>query len=164
MRFFILCITIFITACTPRYAQVVSAHKPNYQQYVTQQATYEKALNAAQMESVAQKQDTHVPQLDIAMLWGRPAGFIGYGDTLIDGAARLRFNDALATTPLTSEAKWQTKNIQFVFYPNSELFQAYRSGGRCRDGVLIAYNGNEKDQLRALFCQIAPGSDWYVVR
>lgn len=98
------------------------------------------------------------------LLWGKPAGSVGQGVTLLDEKLRSRLNDALSTTPLEGEARWAVGAQQFLFMPNGAIYNPFRSGGSCRDGIFISYNGKMEDEVRGLFCRQGIGSDWYLMR
>lgn len=101
---------------------------------------------------------------DFGALWGRPPAFLGEGATILNKQIRGRFNDAIATTPTEGKVEWRYGKHQFIFMPNSAIFQPFYSGGNCRDGVFIHFDGVKNDRTRALFCQKGPGADWYVQR
>lgn len=98
------------------------------------------------------------------LLWGQPAGSVGEGETLLDENLRRRLNDALATTPVEGEARWNVGTQQFIYMPNGPIYSPFRSGGSCRDGIFISYNGEMEEKVRGLFCRQGVGSDWYLMR
>lgn len=108
--------------------------------------------------------DTAKVSAGAASLWGTPAGSVGQGVTLLDESLRQRLNDALSTTPVEGEARWNVGYQQFIFMPNGDIYQPYRSGGNCRDGVFIHYGASKEEKVRGLFCQQGRGSDWYLIR
>ncbi|MFT7144699.1 MAG: hypothetical protein ACI8QY_000753 [bacterium] len=151
-------------------------------------ASYISALDEAREEEVHGKQlkkdpiDAYVDQLvneaapvsnieylplkqkALSSIWGKPVDSVGDGVTLMNTELRTRFNDALSTTPMSSQARWRYGDRSFIFMPNSDIFQPYYSGGNCRDGVFVNYIEGREERLRALFCQKGRGADWYLMR
>lgn len=101
---------------------------------------------------------------DVSQFWGKPKGSVGEGLTLMNESLRKRFNDALSTTPVGSQAKWRYNDRSFIFMPNSDIFQPFYSGGNCRDGVFINYKNDREEKVRGLFCQKGRGADWFYLR
>lgn len=105
------------------------------------------------------------PITPLTFIWGKPAGSVGEGVTLMDSSLRKRFNDALSTTPVGSQAKWGYRGKSFIFMPNSDVYQPYHSGGKCRDGIFVNLNEDgQEEKLRGLFCQKGRGADWHYIR
>lgn len=100
----------------------------------------------------------------LSSVWGKPVDGVGDGVTLMNAELRTRFNDALSTTPVSSQARWRYGKRSFIFMPNSDIFQPYYSGGNCRDGVFVNYIDGREERLRGLFCQQGRGADWYLIR
>lgn len=181
----LLCVAALFTGCAQPRA-VVSSHSVYGSPYISKQHLAEKeyvsALMEAQMEEsvkgasplvqanpmpkVAPVVSGHLqPQVSrISALWGKPPGAVGQGITLMNPETRKRLNDALSTTPVDGEARFRYGSRQFIFMPNSEVYQPYRTGGRCRDGLVIHYDEQGEEQLRGLFCQQGRGADWLLLR
>lgn len=178
-----------LSACT-QPMPVVSPQSP-YQTYpyiskqMMHQKEYVSALMEAQMEeslkqssSLVQADPSPVHEVvapkakrsygkksdDISALWGKPPAAVGDGITLMNPETRKRLNDALSTTPVDGEAKFRYGSRQFIFMPNSKVYQPYRTGGRCRDGIVIHYDEQGEEQLRGLFCQQGRGADWLLLK
>ena len=154
----------------PNTVPYVSAHHANYKEYVTEPQKnsgqeYISAWLEAQMEEerngISVNQQNSKPRSD---LWGTPPGIVGAGVTLINKSMRESLNDALSTTPLNGQAKWKYGDRQFMFMPNSEVYQPYHSGGNCRDAIIIHFGNSSQERLRGLFCQQGRGSDWLLVK
>ncbi|MFZ2620758.1 MAG: hypothetical protein WAX89_07800 [Alphaproteobacteria bacterium] len=97
-------------------------------------------------------------------LWGKPPASTGIGVTLADDEMRSRLNDALTTTPLNGQARWENQGLVYIFLPNSPVYMPHRSGGRCRDGVFTVYgDGFTNQKVRGLFCQTGPAADWLLL-
>jgi hypothetical protein len=101
-------------------------------------------------------------ELSFDKLWGKPPTFLGSGVTIMNKQIRKRFNDAIATTPVQGKVEWRYGKSQFIFMPNSEIYQPFYSGGNCRDGVFIHFDGKTNERTRSLFCQQGIGSDWFI--
>jgi surface antigen len=106
-----------------------------------------------------------VKQEDIAFVkgWAKPRGAVGKGITLQDVETRERLNDALHSTPLGNDVEWEKGGVHFVFTPNSPIYQAYKSGGMCRDGVLVIYDEVSEETTRGIFCRHGVASDWLLL-
>jgi hypothetical protein len=160
---------------TPLSEYTVSSKKAD--ESVTTSAAMERAF----MDAIAQTDDSEkegstatdasgvlgkatVTSLSEEGLWGKPPAFLGDGVTILNKQVRSRFNDAIATTPSEGKVEWRYGKNQFIFMPNSPIFQPFYSGGNCRDGVFIHFDGVKNDRTRGLFCQKGPGADWYIQR
>lgn len=115
-------------------------------------------------ESVSTVRFEKLDSPNLSSIWGKPVGSVGEGVTLMTAENRKRFNDALTTTPVGSQAKWRYGDRSFIFMPNSDVYQPYYSGGNCRDGVFIHYDQGREEKIRGLFCQKGRGSDWFYIR
>tara|TARA_R110000868_G_scaffold218576_2_gene469335 strand:+ start:260604 stop:261230 length:627 start_codon:yes stop_codon:yes gene_type:complete len=135
--------------------------KPNTQSPIDD---FVEGLSQESGSSVSAIQYVPLKTKALSSLWGKPVGSVGEGVTLMNVDLRTRFNDALSTTPMSSQARWRYGNRSFIFMPNSEIFQPYYSGGNCRDGVFVDYVDGMEERLRGLFCQTGRGADWYLVR
>ncbi|MAF31355.1 MAG: hypothetical protein CMF60_04035 [Magnetococcales bacterium] len=146
---------------------------------------YVSALEEAKKESSAKSQPSYENPIDefiaglgdedaieyeslegssLSSLWGKPLGSIGEGVTIMNLGVRKRFNDALSTTPVGSQAKWRSGESRFIFMPNSDVYQPYYSGGNCRDGVFVNLSQGREEKVRGLFCQKGRGADWFYIR
>lgn len=104
------------------------------------------------------------PDLVLAHIWGLPPESMGRGETLLPTTLRRRLNDALNSTPVGQDVEWRYINGQFRFLPNSEIYIAHHSGGRCRDGILVMKTETDNFTKRGLFCQPGPGADWLLLK
>lgn len=180
--------TVSVVSASRGTGEYISSNRSSYQSYVSaleeakKEAVFGKQLK--QDESPvddylanlsAEDFDPHKKEADIQIvpmknaqalssLWGKPVGSVVEGVTLLDDTLRTRFNDAVSTTPVSSQARWRYGDYSFIFMPNSDIYQPFYSGGNCRDGVFVNFQSGAEERLRGLFCQKGRGADWYLVR
>jgi hypothetical protein len=161
----------YISRETKSYKEYISALEEAKQENASDQKTedvidaYVSELQSEQITGNSFLEYTKLDGRKHKSLWRNPVGSVGEGVTLMDMSLRKRFNDALSTTPIGSQAKWHYKNKNFIFMPNSDVYQPYYSGGRCRDGVFVNFDEmGREEKLRGLFCQKGRGADWYYIR
>lgn len=124
--------------------------------YVSSTPTTQELVSA--FEEVVKEDDV------IVKGWVTPRGSISKGVTLQDIESRGRLNDALHSTPLGGVVKWQKGGVSFELTPNSSIYEAYKSGGMCRDAFLIIYDSTSDETIRGLFCKRGITSDWLLLR
>ncbi len=96
-------------------------------------------------------------------LWVPSEGGLGSGFVFSGALQRKRLEDALETTPPGGEVRWKAGVQNFLFKPNSPIYQPHYSGGRCRDAVVLVTGGAQQHKTRGLFCQRAPGASWVMI-
>ncbi len=161
--------------------EYISRETTSYKEYVSaleaakQEETYGKQIKTnpiddyvagltEESESISSVRYEKLDSPSLSSIWGKPVGSVGEGVTLMVVENRKRFNDALTTTPVGSQAKWRYGDGKFIFMPNSDVYEPYYSGGNCRDGVFIHYDQGREEKIRGLFCQKGRGSDWFYIR
>lgn len=176
-----LCVLAFtalgFSACsTPERVSYISANEPQpYPKERIDQSMIDAWLKVEEEQRTSRVRDVIQPMSgDVEIiqprtssqmdndLWGTPPESVGKGVTLMDSDLRRRLNDALETTPMGGAARWKYGAQKFMFLPNSAIYNAHHSGGRCRDGILVDYNNAQQQRTRGLFCQTGIGTDWFL--
>jgi hypothetical protein len=140
---------------TKNYKSYVSS-SVDEKSYVSATPTNKELISA--FDEVQKEEETMIKG------WITPRGAVAKGITLQDEESRERLNDALHSTPLGSDAKWQKAGVSFVLTPNSAIYNAYKSGGMCRDAFLMIYDNHSDETTRGLFCKRGMTSDWLLLK
>ncbi len=163
-------IALMLTGCQIPVAHH-TAHTQAYVSAQPQDSQYVSALLEAQKDAENKPTQPIWPTVEPTTkilsvdIWGVPPGGDGTGVSLKEPYMRARLNDALNTTPLGGRAQWQNADLTYLFLPNSPVYTAHQTGGRCRDGVLAIYGDGFNDQrIRGLFCQTGPAADWLLLQ
>lgn len=162
---YLVLISVVVSGCVPADMQYHS--RKNYKSYVSSSVDEKSYVSATPTDKElvsafeeAQRDEQHILHQTLFVEgWVKPRGEAS-GLVLKDEESRERLDDALNSTPLGSDAKWNKGSVTFILTPNSTIYKAYKSGGVCRDVELIIYDDISEEVTRGLFCKKGVASGW----